>query len=488
MRQLNKEEFIKRLFIRRPELVGMVSFDKMKYVKNDVKAVFTCVEHGDIEMLPMNLMRGQGVNCCNIRKGRNAIDKETFVRRYMEKFPDNTKYLFDNFIYVDSITKAVVTCSEHGPFSIKPNKLMSGIGCLKCSIERKIGDKKSFIKKYKGKHNLSKFEYIRSNRKSIVICDKHGEFSASPNSLLSGKGCVKCSSYGPSTQEKELSDFIERNIGSVEIIRNDRSVLGGLELDIYIPSLNIAIEFNGVKWHSSEFRKDSNYHLNKTKKCLEKSIKLIHVRSDLWESKTNIVKSRILNLLGKSERIYARKTKVIVISSSEAKAFMNDNHIQGSVIGNYCSYALEYNGKVVAVMSMCKPRYKTKIAVEYEWELSRYSSLIGTTVVGGMSKLLKHFINDKNPSVIKTYALMDWTSESSNVYEKIGFTKTGVTPPNYCYQKNGKIVGSRIMFQKHKLKAKLSCYDEKLTEVENCRNNGYYQYFDSGNIVFTMNL
>jgi len=80
-------------------------------------------------------------------------------------------------------------------------------------------------------------------------------------------------------------------------------------MDIYIPSMNIGIEYNGLYWHS-ELHKGKNYHLNKYKKLKDIGITLIQIWEDDWFFKKDIVKSRLNNLFGLSNKIYARKCSI----------------------------------------------------------------------------------------------------------------------------------------------------------------------------------
>jgi len=70
---------------------------------------------------------------------------------------------------------------------------------------------------------------------------------------------------------------------------NNRSVLNCLELDIYLPEYNVAIEFNGLYWHS-ELYKEKDYHLNKTLECKKKGVDLLHIFEDDWVFKQDIIK------------------------------------------------------------------------------------------------------------------------------------------------------------------------------------------------------
>ena len=139
--------------------------------------------------------------------------------------------------------------------------------------------------------------------------------------------------------------FIKSNTQSA-VETSNRTILNGKELDIYLPELNLAFEFNGLYWHS-ELHKDRRYHLEKTKLCADKGINLIHIWEDDWDNKVEICKSIILNKIGKSERIYARKCDIRIVDNKLVREFLDINHIQGFVgskikIGLYYNYELVY--------------------------------------------------------------------------------------------------------------------------------------------------
>ena len=90
--------------------------------------------------------------------------------------------------------------------------------------------------------------------------------------------CPACKSKETKSKSKEedsLYNFI-LTLTNEPVIRNDKSVLGKLELDIFIPSLNIAFEYNGVYWHCDKFVENDKQKL-KLLKCRDKGIKLINV-------------------------------------------------------------------------------------------------------------------------------------------------------------------------------------------------------------------
>ena len=293
--------------------------------------------------------------------------------------------------------------------------------------------------------------------------------------------CPYCRIKYSSVFECEICKFIEEALPNMNIQHNTRSVINPYELDIYISSLKLAIEFNGDYWHSEEVGKTPTYHLNKTKLCEEKGIHLIHIFEYQWIKNKNQVKSRLCSLLNiYDKKIFARKCIVREIDSKTTVSFLEDNHLQGSCPSKV-NLGLFYNNELISVMTFGKPRFNK----DYQWELLRFCSLPKFKVIGGAGKLLKFFEQTYNPKSLISYANRCWSSKLSNVYEKIGFKLIGESKPSYVWIKDSHLY-SRYQCQKHKLKDLLGedNFDKNLSEVENMKNNRFLRVYDCGNLVF----
>lgn len=290
--------------------------------------------------------------------------------------------------------------------------------------------------------------------------------------------CKVCSEHynKVSNGHQELLNFLTNMLPGVEILVNDRKLLNGYELDLYIPSFNIAIEFNGMYYHSELF-KEKSYHLQKSRQCLWSGVQLLHIHEYDWLSNKELIFSMLrarFNCI--THRIYARKCEVKVISPKQKKVFLSNNHIAGDCRSSI-NIGLFYNGTLSAVTTFGKSRYDKSI----QYELIRSCVLKDTAVVGGFSKMLSFFIKMYSPTSILSYADRDYSM--GEVYIKNGFIFDKFTPPNYKYVKNNKAY-SRELFQKHKLGNLLPTFDPSLTEVQNMNNNGFYRLFNSGNYRF----
>ena len=299
------------------------------------------------------------------------------------------------------------------------------------------------------------------------------------NSLWKGVQCANCEGFiGRSKMEVQIVKFLKSN-GITNILENDRQILSGYELDVYLPDHNLAIEMCGLTWHSfgtgfpnnSADEKLKKYrHLEKYQKCKDLGIKLITVFEHEWKYKSDLVKSIILNKLNKSsDRIFARKCNFSKVPSRDANRFLDINHIQGK-----CSYSeahgLYYNDELVSLMCFGK-RKLTRGKCEYE--LIRFCNKQNTSVVGGASKILK------NSKVDNFISYCDLRYSDGNLYEALGMRLLRTTTPNYYYHKNLKMF-HRMNFQKHKISNK----DDTRTEKEIMYGEGYRRIYDCGNLVF----
>jgi len=348
------------------------------------------------------------------------------------------------------------------------------------------------VEKYKNtitKKLLEKYNNLvfTDNKNYIFLCEKKHNYEISRELLknrikLNTTICTVCNPIGSfsSGYEIKLCEFIKNNYNN-EIIENNRKIISPLELDIYIPDLKLAFEFNGLYWHS-EVNKENNYHLNKTEECEKQGIQLIHIWEDDWLYRQEIVKSIILNKLGKNtNKIYARKCIIKEMYDNKLlRDFLNKNHIQGFV-GSKVKIGLFYNDELVSLMTFGNRRIAMgkKSTNKGEYELLRFCNKLNTNIVGGASRLFKYFINNYTPSEMTTYA--DRSFSQGKLYETLGFNYNGKTEPNYYYIIDG-IRHHRFNFRKDLLVKK--GFDPNKSEHEIMIDRKIYRIYDSGNLKF----
>lgn len=303
--------------------------------------------------------------------------------------------------------------------------------------------------------------------------------------------CFPIIRYSSKAENEIVEYLINLGIKSEEIVLNDRKILGGKELDIYIPSRNVAIEYDGVIWHS-EFigEKSRSYHLNKTVECERLGIKLIHIFENEWISKQEIVKSRLKHILkyNYDSKVYAKKCDIRIVSSDEKREFLSTYHLQGDDRSSICVGAY-YNNELVAVMTFGKLRVALGNKKTNEGEFEMYRFCVNRSIIGIASKLLSFFIKNYNPKKIITFADRRYSNISA-FYSTIGFSFVSFTPPNYFYfSKNDPYtLYHRFNFRKDQLSKKLELFDPNLTEWDNMKNNGYDRIWDCGHIKYELVL
>lgn len=198
-------------------------YEHVDYIDNNTKVKITCREHGVFEQIPSSHLSGCGCRKCSSASAakKNSLGKEDFVRKARAKHGD--KYSYKKVNYVNSQTKVVITCREHGDFEQNPNSHLRGCGCFHCGkitiSKKKASNTDDFVIKANAVHvnryNYSKAIYTRAIDKVIIICSEHGEFEQVPNSHLNGNGCPECGNELIGIKNREAltyttEEYIER--------------------------------------------------------------------------------------------------------------------------------------------------------------------------------------------------------------------------------------------------------------------------------------
>ena len=478
-KKLTYEEFVKR--------ANIIHNDKYDYTKSvyngqNNKIDILCPEHGLFTQNAGNHLNDIGCPKCG--KLIKFDDKEKFISK--SKLKHGNKYDYSKVEYINSETKVKIICSKHGEFEQLPAGHIRGKGCVKCA-KIKIGkefslDVNEFLLRSKNihgnKYDYSLSKYLNSTTKVKIICQEHGEFEQLPQDHFNGHGCAKCVST-ISNIETNINEYI--NGLGINTICSSRNIISPQQLDIFIPSHNLAIEFNGLYWHSEEYL-DKNYHLSKTLKCNEQNIKLIHIFEDEWVFKQDIVKSRLKNILSLTKnKIYARKCDIKEVSSKEVKEFLDNNHLQGGITAGI-RLGLYNNNLLVSLMTFNKPRLG--VGTQYNgYELSRFCNILNTNVIGGANKLLQHFIKTYQPNKIVSYADRRWSQ--GDLYNKLGFKLTRINKPNYWYI-IGKKRKHRFGFRKEILKYNFDTKNK--TEHQIMLERKIYRIYDCGTLTYVMSF
>ena len=464
-------------------------YSKVEFTKMHNKVCIVCHkkdsegnEHGEFWQTPAKHIVGRGCpKCGNERKNANRkITVDKFKERGSELFKGFYDYQYVNFN--DLHDKVKIICPVHGEFEQYACDHLNGHGCQQCAVDESKLTTADFIKKSKIIHGEDKWIYDKvkcngTKTKVCIICPIHGEYWQTPETHLKGCGCPKCGKI-ISKNEEELYQFVCNLVGSDNIVRNDRDMLNGKEIDIYIPSLKVGIEYNGVVWHSEKFGKGRNYHIDKLNAALEKGVKLIQIFEDEYIDHKNIVFGKIRHLLGfdnYQQKIFARKCEIKEIERNVAKGFYEINHIQGYAKSTKHIGAF-YNGELIGVMSFNLIKKDNS-----DWELTRFATDITKLCCGVGGKLFNYFVKKYNPSYIKSFADRRWTlDKDNNLYTKIGFVLEDILKPEYRYiESSGYQRIHKFNFRKQRL-SKLYNLPLSMTETEMCDEIGVYKIWDCG--------
>jgi hypothetical protein len=453
------------------------------YHKRNIPVV--CNAHGLFHTSVANHLRGAGCPKCGelLKAAKKRISVTEYKKRAEEVHGDTYDYSLWKPVNNASSDKVEIICKHHGIFEQTPTDHISKkSGCPECAKRTRVLNTDYINRIQPPRYNANILDNITD--RSWLVNQHH--VLAKPLTQISselgindgvlGKYCkaadVKVIRHPASAGEKELNNFINTMVPTVT---GDRVVLNGHELDILIPSHNIAIEYCGLYWHSEQKGKDRNYHKNKLLLAADKNIQLFTVYEDEWKLREEAVRRKLTNALGfdQSQVVYARQCEIRDVTQTEKKQFFEKNHIQGNGPGSI-SVGLYYTGELVACMTL--------IHQQRQHYLNRYAT--STRVVGGFSKLVKHFQRTHEWSKIISFADCRWSTGS--LYDINGWELEATIPPDYYYSKDGHTRTHKFNYRHKNLPNMLTNYDPMLTETENCNNNNILRIWDCGKKKFVL--
>jgi len=255
---------------------------------------------------------------------------------------------------------------------------------------------------------------------------------------------------------------------SVRGILNDNPLM---ELDIWIPSRSLAIEYHGLFWHSmaipSGINRDRDFR--KYSACKQQGIRLIQVYNDDWLGRKDIFLDFFQRIANPKygHRLYS--VRPCQISSKEAQAFLDRSHyLSGSrVLGSFCVALKDKQDRIVAV-SVFRRHLET-------WEWVRHAVKLGTRLWHPAEACLDFFVDQAGPKRVKTFS--DNRLHTGNMYSKLSFQHDGLVKQSYEYT-NGKV-------RRHKIGFRVPAgIDEEATAAA----GGWYRVYDSGLTRWVLDL
>jgi len=394
---------------------------------------------------------------------------DTPLEEYLSKFPDDIKY---HVVHKNRLDRLEVLKDEKNV-----------VVCRLCDEKMKVITNTHLM----NKHSITPHEYKLKFPNDKLLSDTcYNVFSENyKNANITMK---------PTWTSKAETDILNFLVGlgvNVDKSRN-RGLLSGSELDLVLPDYNLAIEYNGLYWHTESKGKHSTYHINKTKKCNEIDYSLIHIFEDEWENKKELIQYKLKHILNLSGgiKIGARKCIIREITNKEKNQFLNTYHIQGTDKSNIIIGAF-FGELLVGVMTFNRGRNMTRDNTS-TYELSRFATSYDYIISGLSSKMLKYFINHYEPTKIISFADRRWTLDAkNNMYTKLGFELTNIGKPSYFYY-NSKVNKlkrfHKFGFGKSSLRKKYPYLDFSKTEKVLTTELGYDRIWDCGLFKYELEI
>lgn len=171
-------------------------YSNVLYNGDSIKVTIICPVHGKFNQSPSSHLQGSGCWECGVNKRSKAAMKTTekFIEEANQKH--NNYYDYEYTEYQGTTEQVTIVCPNHGKFTQKAYKHLSGQGCSKCSVENQRMTKSVFVEKALKKHNnkyiYNKTKYTTTRKEIIITCPKHGDFTQVAQNHLRGAGCHLC--------------------------------------------------------------------------------------------------------------------------------------------------------------------------------------------------------------------------------------------------------------------------------------------------------
>lgn len=516
---------------------GKYDYSKSEYVNSGTKIEVGCgvAGHGTFRITPRNHLAGQGCPKCG---GVYRRTEQEFVGECRAVHGDRYDYSMTS--YTGMGCRITVACPDHGVFSQSAKDHLRGHGCPKCSsskgerliagILEKLGiefeEGRSFdgCKGHSG--GILPFDFYIPSKKIAIEFDGRQHFG--PVEAFGGKEAYEAQVRNDAIRDEWCArngirmvrikhDEVERCLDALyselvgEVVARDcrmeasrfslksflaardemvsfvsgfggsvqRHSVDGFACDVFAESAGIGFRMLG-HWKDCEINADRKSACMAQAAYERRGYKIVHIYEDTWMEKKEIVKSRIGNMLGKNRKVWARKCELKPVGTREAGEFVRDSHIQGNVGSSY-KIGLYSEGALVALMTFGPLRKNLgQKSREKCWELLRFCTGRGTSVIGGASRLFRHFLKEKDPDFVVSYADKCWSTKD-NIYGELGMEYVHESKPSYFYIVGGARKG-RFGYRKDVL-VKMG-FDARMSEHEICKSNGVWRIYDCGAIKY----
>lgn len=383
--------------------------------------------------------------CPKCQKNNNKINTEDIVEEITSR-----GYEYISGDYKDQLSKIKIKCNKHGIFEkMFTNFKYGNQGCPKCSNENMSIKMRYPYKCFKKdvedsgyKLITNKDMYVNYKNKVKISCDKGHIYESRVELFKRGSRCPKCfSSFKTSNKELEILEWVrdfypnahKAKFKDLGIDNTER------EIDIYIPSLKLGIEYCGLYWHceyvSNKKNNLTNFkkkHMNKFLDAENKNIHIITIFSDEWDLRKAQIKNFLKAKMKLCDRkVYARKCDIKEIPWDIAKNFLEKYHIQGKPSSSKYSLGLYYKEELLAVLTS-SPHHRQGHSSTFV--LNRLCFKDGVYVIGGSSKLNKKLLEYCKKNKYKS--LISWSDNrfsKGDVYKSLNYNLSENLKMDYSY-------------------------------------------------------
>lgn len=317
-----------------------------------------------------------------------------------------------------------------------------------------------------------------SNKKLTWKCPEGHTWQARTHTMIPPQ-IEKCRDCNPrSVFEQQVSTFIQSLLSDAEIIYGDKSILENREIDIVIPGLKIAIECNGVWWHSSaveRIQKNPDYHSEKSQLARKKGYTLIHIWEDDWDLHPGFIKNQLTRLI--EQHRSSEKSK----KSNTPHNFTIERIDDAQTLDSWNKKHPQKSSQPQVIYCLMDEHNCIHAALEIkESEIIRFSSL--HYIPQALTRLIKYAEQD-NPAIAQWFTVLDSDFPLSSEFKEAGFTLKRRLSPKTTYMgshtKMRRVDPSEYHLKRFKSDPSLQ-YEKGWTLKEALKANRIYTIRNSG--------